>query len=949
MKTRVSGLLAAAVLVLSACAGMGPGGGAGTDLNECVEMVAGGLRPLASARDERFNGKVGEDVARCRGGSKAAEFRKTPYVDWANYWAAGDAGTMLPGTSAVGSHLSANGRGVDGALLDLEYQRMELIKFNLFDNNGTYDAFVNGRDGKPGPTLKTWPEMRLPKGAPQYAAVGGDGPQLCQGELIRFRNLDGSCNDLRNPRMGTTGAVFARNVEFESTYPELGQNELARNRHGDRLGLLKPDPALISRKLFTREQTDPAKCRNGEGLPGNSVDANCDYQKAPFFNVLAAFWIQFMTHDWFSHLEEGHNQPEWMAMGCSTELARSMGCRPGDRIDKGYVADASAPGQFNANGQPQLARAFKTHANKVTGWWDASQIYGYDATSRQRVKRDPADPAKLLLRPGAHAGAGEAQGELPVFAPGDPINPQWAGQSAVAFPDNWTIGIGFYHTVFAREHNAFVDAFRAQARATPDADSGLRNPVRPDTPIAYKDVSADELFEMGRLVIAAEIAKIHTTEWTPQLLYDEPLYLGMNANWSGLLAGHEIAAGALEKIVRRLGESDNAKKATQLYSAFASGPGIFGLGSHVYKEGAIFQGYDPKKTDLWSLKNPDHVNGGINHFGSPFNFPEEFVTAYRLHALVPDLIEYREWDRDPNVIRAKRPVVETFRGKATQALLDDGAANWALSMGRQRLGVLTLQNTPQFLQNLAIPRLKSDTGKLDVAALDVLRDREHGVPRFNEFRRQYGLRQLAGFDDFIDQRLPAGSPERVRQEGVIASLREVYGQHRCDAGKVITDAQRNPDGTRINDCLGRPDGSLVDNIEDVDTVVGWLAEFTRPHGYAISETQFQVFILNASRRLFSDRFFTSSFRPEFYGTLGVQWVDDNGLQGKQFEPQKQNGHRVEVSPLKRMLLRTLPELKSELDHVVNVFDPWGRDRGDYYTLHWKPRPGAESDPAFKSP
>jgi len=32
---------------------------------------------------------------------------------------------------------------------------------------------------------------------------------------------------------------------------------------------------------------------------------------------------------------------------------------------------------------------------------------------------------------------------------------------------------------------------------------------------------------------------------------------------------------------------------------------------------------------------------------------------------------------------------------------------------------------------------------------------------------------------------------------------------------------------------------MVDNIEDVDTVVGWLAEFHRPHGFAISETQFQ--------------------------------------------------------------------------------------------------------------
>ena len=59
------------------------------------------------------------------------------------------------------------------------------------------------------------------------------------------------------------------------------------------------------------------------------------------------------------------------------------------------------------------------------------------------------------------------------------MNPQWAGQEATGFPDNWTIGMSFYHNVFAREHNLFVDAFRAQAAATPDADSGLRNPARP--------------------------------------------------------------------------------------------------------------------------------------------------------------------------------------------------------------------------------------------------------------------------------------------------------------------------------------------------------------------------------------------------------------------------------------------------------------------------------------
>ena len=160
----------------------------------------------------------------------------------------------------------------------------------------------------------------------------------------------------------------------------------------------------------------------------------------------------------------------------------------------------------------------------MTAWWDASQLYGYDDTSRARVKRDPADRAKfLLVSANPQAASGDRMGYLPVFGPFDPINPQWSGQEAAAFPDNWTIGTSFFHNVFAREHNVFVEAFRRQAAATPDADSGLRNPSRPYEPIRYRDVTADELFEAGRLVVSAEIAKIHTTEWTTQLLYDEPL------------------------------------------------------------------------------------------------------------------------------------------------------------------------------------------------------------------------------------------------------------------------------------------------------------------------------------------------------------------------------------------------------------------------------------------
>ena len=78
-------------------------------------------------------------------------------------------------------------------------------------------------------------------------------------------------------------------------------------------------------------------------------------------------------------------------------------------------------------------------------------------------------------------------------------------------------------------------------------------------------------------------------------------------------------------------------------------------------------------------------------------------------------------------------------------------------------------------------------------------------------------------------------------------------------------------------------------------------------------------------------------------------VTNNGPTGIVMEQGKPNGHDEVVSPFKRVLLRTMPELKDELSGVVNAFDPWARDRGGYYSVAWKPRAGAESDTAFRKP
>jgi len=741
-RNRLSGTLSISLLFLAmvsgGCASLDP-----RELTSCLTYAWEGFRPIAADRTERFLGKVQEDTARCRGGETAVAGRPQPWVDWRNYWAAGDAASRAHRWFDWTRILGPNNVGTRGALLDLEYQRMEMIKFNLFDNSGTFEKYVRVLRDPAGIFKDPMVQMRVPVDHPDYTGLKNEGlaiemdSQMCTGKLIRFRNLKGYCNDIFNPLMGSTDQPFARNVEFEAvTFLDLKDEEKSqetKNRHGNRLQLHRPDPQLISRKLFSRDdpqlismklfplfprdQKPSVDCNEGRGLLQKlpetaskvfSPQANCAYEKANWFNVLAAFWIQFMTHDWFSHLEEGSNSNETMVTGCVEKQEKddtakgiwryvtlpkserdALKCRPQDRIgkalfDKNNFSEDEKK-YFTDNGEKYLTRAYKTTLNKVTAWWDASQIYGYDSRSqgRVKVKAQPTcvqteqvnckvknlDAAKLDMSYRRKTENTE-QGYLHTFDESDGINPAWEGQEATAFPDNWSIGLSFFHNVFAREHNSFVDRFKDQVSATPNEDSGLRDPAHPErNPIHFKDVTPEELFQVARLVVSAEIAKIHTIEWTTQLLYDEPLYEGMNANWFGLLKNYPAISSALETVMRNLKDSGDVTEGNLKYSAFAGGSGIFGLGNEIKDCWHII--FCP---DKWSFENPGHVNGGTHHFGSPFNFPEEFITVYRLHTLLPDLLEYREIS-EPNKIVQMIPIVETFREKATTAMRTAGLAN----------------------------------------------------------------------------------------------------------------------------------------------------------------------------------------------------------------------------------------------------------------------------------
>jgi hypothetical protein len=177
------------------------------------------------------------------------------------------------------------------------------------------------------------------------------------------------------------------------------------------------------------------------------------------------------------------------------------------------------------------------------------------------------------------------------------------------------------------------------------------------------------------------------------------------------------------------------------------------------------------------------------------------------------------------------------------------------SFGIAHPGAITLHNYPRFLQELHTP----DGKTVDLAATDVLRIRERGVPRYNDFRRLFHLKPAATFEELTD------NPQWAEE------LRRVYG-----------------------------------DVERVDLMVGLYAE-PLPKGFGFSDTAFRVFILMASRRLKSDRFFTRDYNAETYTQTGLDWIDDTSMRD--------------------VLLRHYPELAPALEGVENAFAPWQRVSG----------------------
>ena len=308
----------------------------------------------------------------------------------------------------------------------------------------------------------------------------------------------------------------------------------------------------------------------------------------------------------------------------------------------------------------------------------------------------------------------------------------------------------------------------------------------------------DQLYGKAKLINAALMAKIHTVEWTPAILPHPVVTLGMHANWYGL------ADQELQEVFKFIGESE-----------------ILGgiVGSHA------------------------------DHHAAPYSLTEEFVAVYRMHPLMPDDFEFRSLSTGALIERRELPDVSGRKasGIASRIAMPD----LFYSFGVSHPGAITLHNYPRHLQNLT-----RDNGEhFDLAAVDILRDRERGVPRYNQFRRLLHKPPVRSFDELTDDAV-------WRQE-----IRRVYGN----------------------------------DLEKVDLMTGLFAE-PLPDGFGFSETAFRIFILMASRRLKSDRFFTDDYRAGLYTEFGIDYLAKNSML--------------------TVLKRHYPALAPALEGKENAFAPW---------------------------
>ena len=151
-----------------------------------------------------------------------------------------------------------------------------------------------------------------------------------------------------------------------------------------------------------------------------------------------------------------------------------------------------------------------------------------------------------------------------------------------------------------------------------------------------------------------------------------------------------------------------------------------------------------------------------DEFGVPYTLTEEFVAVYRMHPLIPDDITF--WSaRDGRQLQ--QVGFQSIAGNSAQNICDEvDITDLFYSFGLMNPGAVALHNYPRALQQFTRP----DGVLIDLAAHDIMRCREMGVPRYTKFREILHLRPVRTFEELTENTVWRKEIRRVYDGDTIA-------------------------------------------------------------------------------------------------------------------------------------------------------------------------------------
>jgi hypothetical protein len=163
----------------------------------------------------------------------------------------------------------------------------------------------------------------------------------------------------------------------------------------------------------------------------------------------------------------------------------------------------------------RMVGGVRQQVNDITAFIDASNVYGSDAARAQEL-RTLDGTGRLETSDG---------GLLPFNVNGFPNAPTSDDPSyflAGDFRANEQVALTAMHTLFVREHNFWAE--RIATVASQQAPAGQPQPGNhPASPRRPRGLSGDEIYEMARAIVGAEMQVITYNEFLPALLGQDAL------------------------------------------------------------------------------------------------------------------------------------------------------------------------------------------------------------------------------------------------------------------------------------------------------------------------------------------------------------------------------------------------------------------------------------------